>query len=67
MIPWNLGVLDILNDSLCKPSKYGCTEKCAELLSKELNGEVDIINLKKVMDIDISKYEKVIIASFVRD
>lgn len=46
-------------------SKYGCTEKCAELLSKELNGEIDIINLRKVMDIDISKYEKIIIGGSI--
>lgn len=46
-------------------SKYGCTEKCAELLSKELNGEVDIINLKRIRDINISKYEKIIIGGSI--
>lgn len=46
-------------------SKYGCTEKCAELLSKELYGEVDIINIKSMRDIDISKYEKIIIGGSI--
>lgn len=54
-----------MNTLIVYASKYGCTEKCAELLSKELNGEVDIIDLKKVMDIDISKYEKVIIGGSI--
>ncbi|WFA09360.1 flavodoxin domain-containing protein [Tissierella sp. Yu-01] len=46
-------------------SKHGCTEKCAELLSKELIGKVDIINLKKAMYTDISKYDKVIIGGSI--
>ncbi len=46
-------------------SKYGCTETCAELLSRELIGEVDIVNLKKARDINISKYEKIIIGGSI--
>ncbi len=54
-----------MNTLIVYASKYGCTEKCAELLSKELDGEVDIINLKKVLDIDISKYKKIIIGGSI--
>ena len=54
-----------MNTLIVYASKYGCTEKCAELLSKELNGEVDIINLKRIRDIDISKYEKIIIGGSI--
>lgn len=46
-------------------TKYGCTEKCAQMLSKELNGQTDLINLKKVKDVDIAKYEKVIIGGSI--
>ncbi|WP_055669093.1 flavodoxin domain-containing protein [Desnuesiella massiliensis] len=54
-----------MNTLIVYASKYGCTEKCAELLSKELIGKVDIIDLKKVRDIDISKYEKIIIGGSI--
>ena len=54
-----------MNTLIVYASKYGCTEKCAELLSKELNDEVDIINLKRIRDIDISKYEKIIIGGSI--
>ena len=54
-----------MNTLIAYASKYGCTEKCAELLSKELIGKVDVINLKEVRDIDISKYEKIIIGGSI--
>ncbi|MNW58452.1 Protoporphyrinogen IX dehydrogenase [menaquinone] [compost metagenome] len=54
-----------MNTLIVYATKYGCTEKCAEMLSQELDGHVDLINLKKVKDIDISKYEKVIIGGSI--
>ena len=54
-----------MNTLIVYASKYGCTEKCAKLLSKELKGEVDIINLKRIRDIDISKCEKIIIGGSI--
>ncbi len=54
-----------MNTLIVYSTKYGCTEKCAELLSKKLIGKVDIINLKKVSYIDISKYEKIIIGGSI--
>lgn len=54
-----------MNTLIVYTSKYGCTEKCAGLLSKELNDRVDIINLKNTGDIDISKYDKVIIGGSI--
>lgn len=54
-----------MNTLVVYASKYGFTEKCVELLSKELIGEVDIINLKEVSDIDISKYKKIIIGGSI--
>ena len=35
-----------MNTLLVYSSKYGCTEKCAKTLSKELKDKVDLINLK---------------------
>ena len=46
-------------------SKYGCTEKCVKLMSKKLNDKVDLINLKNINDIDLSKYDKVIIGGSI--
>lgn len=46
-------------------SKYGCTEKCVEFMSKELKDKSNIINLKSSKDIDISKYDKVIIGGSI--
>ncbi len=54
-----------MNILIVYASKYGCTEKCVELLSKELNGEVDIVDLKRIRDINISKYEKIIIGGSI--
>lgn len=54
-----------MNTLIVYATKYGCTEKCAELLSKELDGHVDLINLKKVKNVDIVKYEKVIIGGSI--
>lgn len=46
-------------------TKYGATEKCAKLLADKLNDEVDIYNVKKQKNIDLSNYDKVIIGSSV--
>jgi menaquinone-dependent protoporphyrinogen oxidase len=54
-----------MNTLIVYASKYGCTEKCAKLIAKELNDKVDIINLKKVKDMNLSKYDKVIIGGSI--
>ncbi|MCM0650171.1 flavodoxin domain-containing protein [Clostridium swellfunianum] len=54
-----------MNTLIVYSSKYGCTEKCAGLLVKELNDKVDIKNLKNAGDIDISKYDKVIVGGSI--
>lgn len=46
-------------------TKYGCTKKCAENLSKKLNDNVDLCNLKEKKDIDISQYDKVIVGGSI--
>ncbi|MPW25502.1 flavodoxin [Alkalibaculum sp. M08DMB] len=54
-----------MNTLIVYASKYGCTEKCANLVKKGLNDQVDLINLKEVNDIDLSKYSKVIIGGSI--
>lgn len=54
-----------MNTLIVYATKYGCTEKCAQILSKKLDGHVDLINLKKVKDVNIAKYEKVIIGGSI--
>jgi len=42
-------------------TKYGCSEKCAKLVSKKIIGDVELINISKSQVIDLSKYDKIII------
>lgn len=42
-------------------TKYGCSEKCAKLLSEKILGEADLVNITKNSTPDLSLYEKVII------
>jgi len=46
-------------------TKYGCTERCAKLLSEKLEGNVDLCNVKVRKSLDISQYSKVVIGSSV--
>ena len=46
-------------------SKHGATEKCANLIMKELKGTVDIINLKGQTSKDISSYDNVLIGGSI--
>lgn len=54
-----------MNALIAYSSKYGCTKKCVELLHKELNGNVEIINLQTSKNIDLSKYNKIIIGGSI--
>ena len=46
-------------------SKHGSAEKCAKELSEKLNGDVELVNLSKKEDMDISKFDKVIIGGSI--
>lgn len=46
-------------------TKYGAAEICAKLLAEELKGECDLINLKHTKDVDLSKYDKVILGGSI--
>lgn len=46
-------------------TKYGCTERCGKKLAEKLNGEVELKNVKKEKNIDLSKYDKVIIGGSI--
>ncbi len=46
-------------------TKHGSAENSAKKLAKKLNGEVDLVNLKKNKKIDIDQYDRVIIGSSV--
>lgn len=54
-----------MNTLIVYASKYGCAEKCAMELSKEFDGNVDIVNLKENQRIDLDKFDKVIIGGSV--
>ncbi|MDW7667943.1 MAG: flavodoxin domain-containing protein [Bacillota bacterium] len=46
-------------------TKRGFTKKCAELLSEKLEGTVEIADIKKSKNMDISSYENIIIGGSV--
>jgi menaquinone-dependent protoporphyrinogen oxidase len=46
-------------------SKYGCTEKCAKILSEKLPGETDLINLEGERPVDLSAYDRIIIGGSI--
>lgn len=46
-------------------TKYGAAEACARKLAEELKGDCDLINLKTTKDIDLKKYDKVIIGGSI--
>lgn len=46
-------------------TKYGAAEACAKKLVEELNGECDLINLKITKEVNISKYDKVILGGSI--
>jgi len=50
-----------MNTLIAYGTKYGCAEKCANELSKELNDKVELVNLKESIKVDLAKYDHVII------
>lgn len=50
-----------MNTLIAYGTKYGCAKKCAVELLKELDGNVDLVNLKENNKIDLKKYGRVII------
>lgn len=46
-------------------TKYGCAKKCAELLSKELNNQTEMVNLKELKEFDLSKYQTIILGGSI--
>ena len=54
-----------MNTLIAYGTKYGCAEKCAKELSKEFDGNVEIVNLKGNNKIDLNKYDRVIIGGSV--
>jgi len=46
-------------------SKYGCTEKCAGILSKKLNEKAELCNLKACKTVDLKQYDKIIIGGSI--
>lgn len=46
-------------------TKYGCTEKCANILAKELGNDVKLVNIKFESNVDVTDYDTVIIGGSV--
>lgn len=52
-----------MNTLILYGSKHGCTETCAQMLVDRLSGEVDRINVNQKTDLDLSKYDTVVVGS----
>lgn len=46
-------------------SNHGCAKKCAELLEENLKGEVDIVDIRKDITLDLNNYDKVVIGGSI--
>ena len=46
-------------------TKHGCTERCANKLKKGIKGEVEILNLKKSLKINIDDYDLIVIGGSI--
>lgn len=46
-------------------TKHGCTEKCANKLKNRLTGEIELLNLKYSIKIDLNNYETIIIGGSI--
>ena len=54
-----------MNTLIVYSTKYGCTEKCASILSKKLMGKVELCNLKIGSIPNLAEYDKVIIGGSI--
>lgn len=54
-----------MNTLVAYATKYGCTQKCAQELSKRLKDNVELVNLKEKSNVDLSKYDRVIIGGSI--
>lgn len=46
-------------------TKHGCTEKCANKLKNRLTGEIELLNLKNSIKMDLNNYETIIIGGSI--
>lgn len=46
-------------------SKYGCVKKCCEEIRLKLNGDLDIVDIDKVGDVNLTIYNNIIIGCSV--
>ena len=46
-------------------SKYGCTEKCSNLLKDKLHGEVEIVDIKKESIPEITLFDNIIVGGSI--
>ncbi len=54
-----------MNTLIVYASLHGCSIKCAKILSKLLEGNIDIVNLKKEYSIDFTKYSTIIVGGSI--
>lgn len=54
-----------MNTLIVYGTKYGCAEKCANLLAQKLSGKIDIKNLKNTGELDLSQYDIIIIGGSI--
>lgn len=61
----NYGVIREMRTLIIYGSNHGCAKKCAELLEGKLKGEVDIVDIRKDVTLDLNIYDKIIIGGSI--
>ena len=46
-------------------SKHGCTETCAQKLAEKLDGEVEILNMKKSPPVELSEFDAIVVGGSI--
>lgn len=61
----NYGVIREMKTLIIYGSNHGCTKKCADILEGKLKGEVDIVDIRNDITLDLDSYDKVIIGGSI--
>lgn len=54
-----------MNTLIVYRTNHGCVEKCANMLAQKLNGNAEIQNMKSMVDLDLSGYDRIIIGGSI--
>lgn len=54
-----------MNTLIIFATKYGCTEKCSNMLADKLTGNIKVVNIRNKPIIDLTEYETIILGGSI--